>query len=184
MRRRWTGEERAFLAESIPGRWRSEVCALFAERFGRPITERQVKDFAATWRVLSGMRGTPPDSNARQTCFKAGRTPHNQRPIGAEEWRLGYLWRKVAETQPSRHGWRAVHRLVWEEANGPVPEGCEVAFRDGDRTHITLDNLMLITSSEHLVMARRGLFGAGEAGRTCADLISAAYRRQQERSKR
>ncbi|MDR1015708.1 MAG: HNH endonuclease [Coriobacteriales bacterium] len=180
MRHRWTDEERGFLRGAIPGRWRAEVCAAFEERFGRPVTQAQVKEFASCHRVLSGVRGTPPGSPSERTRFGPGHVPHNRRPIGSEEWRLGYLWRKVAETRPSRLGWAPVHRLVWEEAHGPVPQGCEVAFCDGDRTRIEPGNLMLITGAEHAVMARRGLFGAGEAGRACADLAIAASRRRRE----
>jgi hypothetical protein len=175
--RRWTEEERAFLRGAIPGRWRAEVCAAFEERFGRPITPAQVKDFAARWRVLSGVRGAPPGSPANRGRFRAGNVPHNSLPLGSEARRDGYLWRKVAASEGpglSRLGWRQAHRLVWEEANGPVPEGCNVVFKDGDRSNVALGNLMLTTGAEHAAMAKLGLHGAGEAGRACAALAVAA----------
>lgn len=36
-----------------------------------------------------------------------------------------------------------LNRVIWEEAHGPVPEGYEVWFVDGDRTNFDLENLEL-----------------------------------------
>ena len=46
-----------------------------------------------------------------------------------------------------------VHRMVWEAAHGPVPEGHLVVFRPGQRTsvlgEITLERLDCITRAEN-----------------------------------
>lgn len=59
-----------------------------------------------------------------------------------------YLEKKVAE--PSV--WVRVHRLVWEQANGPVPDEHIIVFRPGQYTikeeEITLDRLECITRVE------------------------------------
>jgi hypothetical protein len=60
----------------------------------------------------------------------------------------GYLDRKVAETGYPPRDWRAVHILMWEEQHGPLPSGHAVVFKDGDRTHIEIDNLECITRAE------------------------------------
>lgn len=84
-----------------------------------------------------------------ETRFAVGHTPHTLVPIGTERVRDGYLWRKVRDDLvPVRRNWREVHRIVWEEANGPVPPGHAVVFRNRDRSDIRLDNLELITRSE------------------------------------
>ena len=44
--------------------------------------------------------------------------------------------------------WRMLHRQVWEEANGPIPEGCNIVFLNGDKTDVRLDNLALMTVRE------------------------------------
>ena len=52
---------------------------------------------------------------------------------------------------PARR-WVAVHRLVWEAAHGPVPDGHVVVFLPGKRTAeldgITLDVVELVTRRE------------------------------------
>lgn len=55
------------------------------------------------------------------------------------------------------------HRLVWEQANGPIPSGMILHHKDENTLHNVLDNLELLTRSEHtklhmkLYWARRRL---------------------------
>ena len=50
--------------------------------------------------------------------------------------------------------WRPVHVVVWEAANGPVPEGHIVVFRPGLKTlvaaEITADRLETVTLAENM----------------------------------
>ncbi len=46
-------------------------------------------------------------------------------------------------------GRRYLHIEMWEQANGPIPDGLEVHHADGDKTNNRLVNLELLTSSEH-----------------------------------
>jgi hypothetical protein len=41
-----------------------------------------------------------------------------------------------------------VHRLLWEEHNGPFPDGHALVFKDRDKTNIVIENLELITRRE------------------------------------
>lgn len=92
-----------------------------------------------------------------ETQFKkgemSGAAQHNYVPIGTERiTRDGYLERKVTDDPaivPARR-WVGVHILIWQDANGPVPPGHCLAFRDGDKTHIALDNLELISRAERM----------------------------------
>lgn len=82
------------------------------------------------------------------------------KPIGTERITVdGYLERKVHDDAPEgvtqqeanrlrQRRWRLVHLIVWEEANGPVPRGYAVTFKNGDKRDIRLDNLTLITRRE------------------------------------
>lgn len=71
------------------------------------------------------------------------------KPIGTERVsKDGYLERKIHDDLPLQSRWRAVHLLVWEAANGPLPQGCAVAFLNGDKADIRLDNLECITRRE------------------------------------
>ena len=85
-----------------------------------------------------------------ETRFKAGDLPHNTAPIGAVTTDdYGYLKKKITNNR-NRFDWRFVHRLVWEAAHGPVPTGHVVAFRDGDRRNVTLDNLECVSRAENM----------------------------------
>lgn len=100
-----------------------------------------------------------PGGLSPQTLFKAGKKPHNYLPTGSYRIGAGYLQRKVSETGYPPHDWQMVHRLVWQEAHGPIPDGYAVAFRPGRRStvleEITLDALELVEKAE--VMRRNSI---------------------------
>lgn len=115
-----------------------------------------------TWNTgTKGICGLHP--NTVRTHFKKGgrlgAAQHNYVPIGSERIsKDGYLERKVTDDPnlvPARR-WVAVHRLVWEAANGPIPAGHAIAFLPGRRTAdvalITPDALELVSRAE---LARR-----------------------------
>lgn len=97
----------------------------------------------------------------RETQFKKGRPANesaNYQPIGTERIcsKDGYLIRKVTDDRslvPARR-WVAVHRLVWEAANGPIPKGHAVRFKPGMKTavagEITLDRLELVSLADNM----------------------------------
>lgn len=84
-----------------------------------------------------------------ETRFKEGHKPQTWKPIGAERIdKDGYLVRKVADTGVKRDDWKLVHVHVWEQANGPVPAGHALVFKDGDKQNIALENLELVSRVE------------------------------------
>lgn len=42
-----------------------------------------------------------------------------------------------------------LHRKVWECYNGPIPEGYDIHHKDGDKSNNNIDNLELLSHSEH-----------------------------------
>lgn len=93
-----------------------------------------------------GMKGL--DIGGKETRFKkghrGGRAAEVYQPIGAERIsKDGYLQRKINDDLPLQKRWRGVHILVWEEANGPLPAGHAVTFKDGNKQNIAPDNLEL-----------------------------------------
>lgn len=87
-----------------------------------------------------------------ETWFKKGQWPggHKPRvPIGATRTNSeGYLDRKIRDTGYPPRDWRAVHLLLWEEVNGPLPRGYTVTFKDGNRKNVEFANLELISRAE------------------------------------
>lgn len=96
--------------------------------------------------------------NTRATQFKARRPEESRNYLTIGSLRVtrdGILERKMTDDRsivPARR-WTAVHRLVWEAANGPVPEGHIIVFRPGHRTtqeaEITADRLECISRAEN-----------------------------------
>ncbi|HZX82156.1 MAG TPA: hypothetical protein VFF19_01235 [Reyranella sp.] len=95
----------------------------------------------------------------RATQFKkgemSGAAQHNYVPIGTLRIsKDGYLERKVTDDPslvPTRR-WTAVHRLMWEATNGPIPTGHALVFKPGRKTTeeaaITADSVELVTRAE------------------------------------
>lgn len=103
--------------------------------------------------------------NMAATQFKKGRPANEARnyvPIGSLRINKdGYLERKITDDPtiyPARR-WIAIHRQVWIEANGPVPDRHMVVFKKGMRTNvleeITLDRVECISLAENM---RRNTF--------------------------
>jgi hypothetical protein len=91
-----------------------------------------------------GMKGLK--IGGEQTQFKPGHKPHNHVPIGSERFsKEGYLQRKMTDTGYPPKDWVAVHNLLWVEHNGPIPAGHVVSFKDGNKKHISIDNLECIS---------------------------------------
>lgn len=84
-----------------------------------------------------------------ETQFKKGQKSQNWLPIGTEVVKSdGYLYRKLTDTGYPPRDWRQVHRLLWEEHYGPIPDGYHVRFIDGDRRNVTIGNLCLVSRAD------------------------------------
>lgn len=98
-----------------------------------------------------GLKGL--DIGGKATRFKpgqmSGRAAALYQPIGTERINKdGYLERKISDDPQGQRRWRGVHLLIWEEANGPLPKGCAVVFRDGNNRNFDINNLELVTRAE------------------------------------
>jgi HNH endonuclease len=90
----------------------------------------------------------------RETQFRKGQAPHNTMPLWTFRFNSdGYLLLKTGRPAPKPNdGWEYVHRLVWEHANGPLPNFrvARIWWKDGDRSNCALSNLELVTAQEHM----------------------------------
>ncbi|MCQ4165103.1 HNH endonuclease signature motif containing protein [Tahibacter harae] len=103
----------------------------------------------------TGKKGWQAGGRSVQTQFKpghrSGRAAAIYQPVGAERIsKDGIRQRKVNDDMPFQGRWKAVHAINWEAANGPIPKGYLVVFRDGNRDNVALENLELISRSENL----------------------------------
>ncbi|MDP2432921.1 MAG: HNH endonuclease signature motif containing protein [Pseudomonadota bacterium] len=83
-----------------------------------------------------------------QPGHRGGMAALRYQPIGSERIQDGYLQRKVRDDGPVHRRWEFVHRLVWIEHHGPIPDGHVVTFRNGNRLDIEPQNLELITRAD------------------------------------
>lgn len=170
--KKWTEQEEEILRQHYPAGGRHEVHkALRAAGY-----ERTVKAVAARAKVLgvksnnSGRfqpnhqtwnKGKRMPSEVRKkiahTWFKTGHKPHTTKHDGATSWRqdvktgIYYKYIRVSEAN-----WVHYHRWLWEKHKGPVPKGYLVAFKDGDQTNLTIENLECISRAEHIKRTHKG----------------------------
>lgn len=114
--------------------------------------------------------------NMQKTQFKKGQKSHNWMPLGSERFsKEGYLQRKMTDTGYPPHDWVSVHLLLWREHHGDVPAGHAVAFKNGDKADIRIDNLECVTRRE--LMARNSIHNLPEELKEVITLKGAITRR-------
>lgn len=86
----------------------------------------------------------------KRTMFTKGHKPHNTKHDGHISIRREKTGREYAYIRVREGEYRLLHRVVWEENNGPIPQGYIVAFKSGNTMDCTLDNLELITKEENM----------------------------------
>jgi hypothetical protein len=92
----------------------------------------------------------------RETQFKKGQFPINKDPefyvIGALRVNSdGYIDMRVSFERGAM-GWKALHRILWEDEHGPIPRSHCLRFRDGDKLNVCLENLVLLSRGENALL--------------------------------
>ena len=117
----------------------------------------QFKKGLVPWnKGVPGATGLHPNTRATQFKRRKPEESSNYQPIGSHRINGdGHLERKISDDRslvPARR-WSPVYRIVWEQANGPIPSGHIVVFRPGQKTavleEITVDRLECITRAEN-----------------------------------
>lgn len=163
----------AYIQEHYKGTGYAEMAAQLKEVFGRDYTPAQIMGYYKNHKLNSGLTGhfekghIPPNKGRKgysapgseKGWFKNGEQPWDTVPVGTIVTKAdGYLWKKI-DDKPGvwLRNWKQLHLLIWEEAHGPVPEGCRVIFKDGNHQNCVIDNLAMVTLAENAVMNRCGL---------------------------
>lgn len=182
MKRNWTQEEIDTLSRLYPNHYASEIAEILgrgissihckAQSLGLESSREKIQrtgyeaskspaSIAARFQKgsvpLNKGKKVSPETYAkcRPTMFKKGHTPVNHRDVGSERVNVdGYIEIKVAE--PNR--WRLKHRVIWEQANGSIPKGFNVQFKNHNPLDCRIENLYLISKAEQ--MAKENSFWA------------------------
>lgn len=164
--KRYPREVQEFVKQNYKGTGPKEMADKLNKLFGTSYTRAQIKGYYARNNLTCGndmkfKKGQPSSRKgmkgicspgSEKGWFKKGHQTVNKLPVGSETHRKGhYVYVKVAEPNV----WRMKHRLVWEEAHGPVPEGKVLLFKDGDRRNTSLENLMLVERGTALTLTNK-----------------------------
>lgn len=80
--------------------------------------------------------------------FKKGNLPHNTKTDMEISIRPDKRGVKYKFIRTSLAVWTPLQRYVWEQANGPIPKGGKIIFKDSDPMNCDLHNLELLTSGQ------------------------------------
>lgn len=167
--RNYTAEQVKWLRENVAGGSHAEIAAGLNALFGDNKTVEQIKAFLGNRGLSTGRTGqfekgiVPWNTGTKGVVkpnsgnFKPGSVPANREPLWAERIcpKDGYILMKVPEMDPHTGfptRYKHKHVWVWEQANGPVPEGMAVILIDSNKLHCELGNLMLVTRGELLLL--------------------------------
>lgn len=187
------------LSQDVTGTTRAMMLERINAHFGWSMTMSQLKGYLSRNHLaLWGQEGTqfkkghPSTKGIKmsaeqyrkcsKTMFKKGNRPHTAVPVGTitvaktsngnkEEL---YYKKKVAE--PNR--WKLLHRLVWEEHNGPIPKNHVVTFLDGDWRNCDISNLMCISMGANCRANQDGLRFEGNPELTKSGLLVSELKTQ------
>ena len=158
-----------FIRSNYLGVGPAEMTTMVNQAFNAAYSHNQIAAYYKNHKLNSGLTGQfekghiPMNKGKKGYCspgcekghFKKGCIPHNKTPIGTVRAKTdGYLWKKIGE---GARDWKQLHILIWEEANGPIPDGHNLMFKDNNKENCSLDNLALVSKAEHGVMNRCGL---------------------------
>lgn len=192
-----TDEQHKWLVENVKGVSNEEITRRINEEFGASFTVSQMKSYKHNNGISSGLtchfekghipaikgKKLPKDvyEKAKATMFKKGHMPANTNPIGTEKTLSdGFVWIKVNNVPKAKKtvNWKQKHVLLWEQANGKIPENHIIIFLDGNRENFDLDNLKMISKATNVRLNKNHLRykekELTEAGIAVAELMTAA----------
>lgn len=176
MRHKYSLDEEQFLIDNVKGITLKKLTKRFNNKFNTNLSERAIQNRKHKLGLKSGIMGGQFEKghkpfnkgkkwdeylskksqlNCMKTTFKKGNAPQNYKPIGSERFdKNGYVTIKVKE--PNK--WERKHRVIYKSMYGNIPKGYKVIFADGDIYNFDKSNLILVSSSELLIMNREGLY--------------------------
>lgn len=189
-KRLFTKEQELFVRENAKGISTQELVDRVNDKYGTKFTEQQMITWKTNHGVSSGLTGWFEEGQepwnkgmkglqigGEETQFQPGQRPVNYLDVGTETVDgEGYARIKVSDHGNYQKRFKLKHHLVWEDANGPIPEDKVLLFADGDKTNITLENLMLVTRQQLVRLNQNGLISNDreltESGIIIADILN------------
>ena len=181
---KWSEEEKQYLASIVKGKTYKELVTLMNEKFDYEFSSQQIESALKRYNLKTGNtgqfkkykepwnKGLKGYIGANKTSFKKGNIPPNYKSVGSERvTRDGYTEVKVKDTNK----WKLKHRVVYEKYHGEIPAGHTVIFADGDKHNLDIDNLLLVSRKQLLMLNRNNLISNDKdltkTGLNIADII-------------
>jgi len=164
----WSAEEKEYLKEITTGHHHKEIQELINKKFNLEFTQEQIKAAIGRYKLNTGFTGqfgkqhVPANKGmagvwakeSEKTWFKKGRESLNRREVGSERVTVdGYT--EVKTLEPNK--WRLKQQLVWEKLNGKIKKGYVLVFGDGDKSNFDINNLILVSRLQLLILNRKNL---------------------------
>ncbi|HHX60353.1 MAG TPA: HNH endonuclease [Epulopiscium sp.] len=178
---RYTPEQIEFLKGLSDSIINKEITRLFNEKFKSNVTTEKIGKVKRRYKIPSlnpgcfkqkhtpwnkGKSYMPRNSTTR---FQKGHTVNN-RDLG--ETRLdrdGYVIVKIG--QPSV--WKRLHRVLWENRNGLIPDGHVILFGDGDNRNFDINNLICVSRAQLVRLNQQDLIQSdAELTRTALNVVN------------
>ena len=168
MRHFYSDEEIEFLRENVKGITVKELTNRFNKKFNLNISKNAISNQKTKYNLKNGLvggqflkghkpwnKGTKGLTHSNKTSFKKGNIPANRKAIGNERINVdGYIEIKVKEPNV----FKQKHRYPYEQKYGEIPKGYKLVFADGNKFNLEMDNLLLVSNSEQLIMNQNKLF--------------------------
>lgn len=168
---RYSEEQKEFIITNNYGKYSKELAEMFNKNFNTNITAKEIAYFRRNNKLNSGLTGYFKKGNVahnkgkkqieymsqesiertKETRFKKGNKPKNYRPVGSERiTKDGYIEVKVAD--PNK--WETKNKIIYKQYFGDIPEGHKIIYADGNKLNNDINNLILVSDNEELIMNR------------------------------
>ena len=166
---RYSEEQKEFIITNNYGKYSKELAEMFNQHFNTNITAKEIAYFRKNNKLNSGLTGQFKKGNVphnkdkkqveymsqeaiektKETRFKKGNKPKNYRPVGSERiTKDGYIEVKVAD--PNK--WETKNKIIYKQYFGDIPEGHKIIYADGNKLNNDINNLILVSNNEELIM--------------------------------
>lgn len=171
---RYSEEQKEFIITNNYGKYSKELAEMFNQYFNTNITAKEIAYFRRNNKLNSGLTGQFKKGNVphnkdkkqveymskeaiertKETRFKKGNKPKNYRPVGSERiTKDGYIEVKVSD--PNK--WETKNKIIYKQYFGDIPEGHKIIYADGNKLNNDINNLILVSDNEELIMNRHKL---------------------------
>ena len=163
---KWSEEEKQYLASIVKGKTYKELVTLMNEKFDYEFSSQQIESALRRYNLKTGNtgqfkkykepwnKGFKGYMGANKTSFKKGNIPPKYKSVGSERvTRDGYTEVKIKD--PNK--WELKHRHIYKKHYGEIPSGYNVIFADKNISNFDIDNLILVSKAEMLMLNREKL---------------------------